>query len=73
LSGLLANQAQSVGFVIDTFDKERILRKDDRLDEFIENHIDTYDNVKNLPLSQLLSYYKYQSGLRPQPKNNINN
>ena len=28
-------------------------------DEFIENHMETYDKLKNLPISQVIAYYIY--------------
>ena len=59
LSEILADKTQSVETLINTLDRERLVRKDDRLDEFIENHKDTYDKLKNLPISQVIAYYVY--------------
>lgn len=59
LSEFLADQTQSVETLINILDRERLVRKDDRLDEFIENHNETYDKLKNLPISQVIAYYIY--------------
>lgn len=65
LSGLLANQAMSIEAILDKFDEERFVRKDDRLDEFIENHIDVYNRIKDLPFSQVMAYYTYYNDFSP--------
>ncbi|MHB8064339.1 MAG: UvrD-helicase domain-containing protein, partial [Ruminiclostridium sp.] len=51
--------------LINAFDKERIIRKDDRYDEYIEKHGDVYDRIKNLPSSQILSYFTYYNSFSP--------
>lgn len=59
LSSLLADKSQTIEVLLTTLDRERLIRKDDRLDEFIENHIEVYNGIKNLPLSQVMAYYTY--------------
>lgn len=59
LAGILSDTQQTIGTVINTLDQERLLRKDERLDDYIEKHTDIFDKVKVLPLSQLRAYYDY--------------
>ena len=59
LAGILSDPAQTIEAVINTLDQKRLLRKDDRLDGYIEKYAEIYDKVKVLPLSQLRAYYDY--------------
>jgi DNA helicase-2/ATP-dependent DNA helicase PcrA len=59
LAGIISNTTQTIETVINTLDQERLLRKDERLDGYIEKHVEIFDNVKLLPLSQLRAYYDY--------------
>ncbi len=51
--------------MINAFDKERIIRKDDRFDEYIEKHKDVYDRLKTLPSAQIISYFTYYNSFSP--------
>ncbi len=59
LEEILTKTSQTIEMTIDTLNRERLLRKDERLDEYIEKNSDIFDKVKILPLSQLLAYYEY--------------
>ena len=65
LSHLCANLDINIGQLIEAFDKERFVRKDDRFNEFLENHVETYDRIKVLPASQVLAYFKYYNDFSP--------
>ncbi|CFX99705.1 P-loop containing nucleoside triphosphate hydrolase [Syntrophomonas zehnderi OL-4] len=65
LSRLYANLNISIEQLIEAFDKERFVRKDDRFNEFLENHAETYDKIKVLPASQVLAYFKYYNDFSP--------
>jgi DNA helicase-2/ATP-dependent DNA helicase PcrA len=59
LAGILSDTSKTIETVINTLDQERLLRKDERLDDYIEKHLEIFDKVKVLPLSQLRAYYDY--------------
>lgn len=65
LSRLYENLEISIEELIEAFDKERFVRKDDRFNEFLENHADVYDRIKVLPASQVLAYFKYYNDFSP--------
>jgi len=65
LSRLYENLEISIEELIEAFDKERFVRKDDRFNEFLENHADVYDRIKVLPASQVLAYFKYHNDFSP--------
>ena len=65
LSRLSENLDVSVEELINGFDKEHLIRKDDRFNEFLENHAETYDKIKILPASQVLAYFKYYNDFSP--------
>lgn len=80
LAGMLADQKETIESLITTFDRERLVRKDDRLTEFIKNHMETYEKLKNLPISQVIAYYTYyndfsvystQHGIKGAQFNNV--
>lgn len=62
---LYTNHEISIGQLIETFDKERFVRKDDRFSEFLENHAETYNRIKELPASQVTAYFKYYNDFSP--------
>ena len=51
--------------VMDALDRNGLLRKDDRLKEYIDNNAEKYDAIKGLPLSQVLAYYLYYNDHSP--------
>jgi DNA helicase-2/ATP-dependent DNA helicase PcrA len=59
LTKILSDTSQNIEAVINTLDQERLLKKDERLDEYIEKHAEIFDKVKVLPVSQLRAYYDY--------------
>ena len=65
LSYLSSNQTLCIGDLISKFDQEHLIKKDDKLIEFIEKNAETYDKVKTLPSSQLLAYFKYYNNFSP--------
>ncbi len=65
LARLYADLDSSIEQLIEEFDKERFIRKDDRFEEFIMNHAEVYGRVKILPARQVLEYYKYYNDFSP--------
>ena len=59
LAGILSDASQTIETVINKLDQECLLRKDERLEGYIEKHPDVFDKVKILPLLQLRAYYDY--------------
>ena len=59
LAGILSDASQTIETVINMLDQECLLRKDERLEGYIEKHPDVFDKVKILPLLQLRAYYDY--------------
>ena len=65
LSRLYANLDINIEQLIEAFDIERFVRKDDRFNEFLENHAEIYNKIKVLPASQVLAYFKYYNDFSP--------
>lgn len=70
ISTLLSKLNDSVNTItieemINAFDKERIVRKDDRFDEYIEKYKDVYEKLKTLPSAQIISYFTYYNSFSP--------
>lgn len=65
LSRLSKNLDISIEELINEFDKEHLIRKDDRFDEFTEQHAEMYDKIKVLPASQVIAYFKYYNDFSP--------
>ena len=55
----------TIDVAIEAFDNSKLLRKDDRLVEYIENNADKYDAIKILSLSQVMAYYSYYNAHSP--------
>lgn len=51
--------------LIDEFDRARLVRKDDTWNAYVEKHAEVYEKVKNLPASQVLSYFAYYNDCSP--------
>lgn len=51
--------------MIECFDKEKFLRKDDKFETYIEKYSEIYDEVKILPSTQLMSYFSYYNSYSP--------
>lgn len=67
LSRLSVNPDITIEELINEFDHDHLIRKDDRFNEFIEQHadVDVYDKIKILPASQVLAYFKYYNDFSP--------
>lgn len=65
LSDLLANQTTDIETMINRFNQEGLLRKDDRIDDYITEHSETYDKIKPLPFTQVMAYFKYYNDFSP--------
>jgi len=65
LSDLLANQTIDIDTMINRFNQESLVRKDDRLDVYITEHTETYDKIKALPFTQAMAYFKYYNDFSP--------
>lgn len=65
LSRLHANLDINIEQLVETFDIERFVRKDDGFIEFLKNHSETYEKIKLLPASQVLAYFKYYNEFSP--------
>ena len=51
--------------MIEYFDKEKFLKKDDNFEAYIEKHGEIYDKVKILPSTQLMPYFSYYNSYSP--------
>lgn len=65
LSRLSKNLTISIEEIINEFDKEHIIRKDDRFYECRDKHKEIYDKIKILPASQVLAYFQYYNDSSP--------
>lgn len=65
LSDLLEHQNTDIETMIIRFDQENLVCRDDRLDEYITKHPETYDKVKSLPFAQVMAYFKYYNDSSP--------
>jgi len=65
LSYLLANQTTDIETMINRFNQEGLVRKDDRLGDYITEHSETYDKIKPLPFTQVMAYFKYYNDFSP--------
>ncbi|MBM7421171.1 MULTISPECIES: UvrD-helicase domain-containing protein [Chryseobacterium] len=62
---LLTNQDTTIGQVIDKADELRIVKKDDKLDEFISSSEYLYAQVKEVSYQEFIKLYNYLEGLTP--------
>lgn len=65
LSRLSVNPDITIEGLINEFDHDHLIRKDDRFNEFIEQHAEVYDKIKILLASQVLAYFKYYNDFSP--------
>lgn len=65
LKEIKSNQMMSIHDVITNLSSERLVRKDDRLIEYINNNSVFYDSIKDLPVSQIIAYYNYYNDFSP--------
>ncbi|MDE5820106.1 MAG: UvrD-helicase domain-containing protein [Lachnospiraceae bacterium] len=55
----------TIGDIIDCFDKEKFLKKDDSFEAYVEKYGEIYNKVKILPATQLMSYFSYYNNYSP--------
>lgn len=65
ISELSKNLSGDIESAINLFDENSLVKKDDLLCEFIENHAEQYDAIKHLPFSQVMAYYAYDQEYSP--------
>jgi DNA helicase-2/ATP-dependent DNA helicase PcrA len=65
MSEFTSNEGYTIGEAIDKFDNERLLRKDDKFNEYIEANSERYEDIKKFPLSQAVALFKYQNDFSP--------
>jgi DNA helicase-2/ATP-dependent DNA helicase PcrA len=65
LNSISTNLIATIEVVIKQFNDQHILVVDDRLSEYITNNQDRYDQIKVLPVSQILAYYVYYNSFSP--------
>jgi DNA helicase-2/ATP-dependent DNA helicase PcrA len=51
--------------LIERFDKEKLVRKDDHFMEYLENQPELWENVKGLPFMQIISYFEFYNDYSP--------
>lgn len=65
LSQIYENLNISIEQIINKFDEQCFVRKDDRFSEYIEKYSKTYDDIKVLPASQIMAYFSYYNNFSP--------
>ena len=61
----LIETGKNIEDMIEYFDKEKFLKKDDNFEAYIEKHGEIYDKVKILPSTQLMPYFSYYNSYSP--------
>lgn len=65
LKEIAESQTMTIHEVVERMNVEKLVRKDDRLVEYIENNAEFYDKVKGLCVSQIIAYCKYYNDFSP--------
>jgi DNA helicase-2/ATP-dependent DNA helicase PcrA len=65
LSSVSNYPSKNIGEIIDEFDKNGVVKIDDRINEYIKERADLASLVKSLSFSQLSAYYEYYNDLSP--------
>lgn len=65
IENLLTNQKTTIGEVIDKADELGIVKKDDKINEFIRSSEYIYDRVKGVSYQEFINLYNYLEGLTP--------
>jgi DNA helicase-2/ATP-dependent DNA helicase PcrA len=65
LNGVSNSPSKTIGETIDEFDRNGVVKLDDRINEYIKEKADLANLVKSLPFSQLSAYYEYYNDLSP--------
>ncbi len=56
---------KTIADIIEFADKEKLLKKDDKLNNFLDKNWYLYELIKNVPYSEVVSLYDYVSGFTP--------
>jgi len=65
LSDICDNLDQTIDKTLDMFDGNKLLRMDDKIKEYIENHKERFEAIRVLPSSQVLAYFSYYNDYSP--------
>ena len=65
LTDMLGKQATDIDTMITCFDQENLVRKDNRLVDYITEHSETYDKIKALSFMQVMAYFRYYNDFSP--------
>ncbi|WP_404986812.1 UvrD-helicase domain-containing protein [Chryseobacterium sp. M5] len=65
IENLLTNQNTTIGEVINKADELEIVKKDDKINEFIMSSEYIYDRVKEVSYQEFIKLYNYLEGLTP--------
>lgn len=65
IENLLTNQNTTIGEVINKADELEIVKKDDKINEFITSSEYIYDRVKEVSYQEFIKLYNYLEGLTP--------
>lgn len=65
IENLLTNQHTTIGEVIDKADELEIVKKDDKINEFVSASEYIYDRIKQVPYQEFINLYNYLEGLTP--------
>ncbi|RNA62908.1 ATP-dependent helicase [Chryseobacterium nematophagum] len=65
IENLLTNQNTTIGEVINKADELEIVKKDDKINEFITSSEYIYDRIKQVSYQEFIKLYNYLEGLTP--------
>jgi len=65
IENLLTNQNTTIGEVINKADELEIVKKDDKINEFISSSEYIYDRIKEVSYQEFIKLYNYLEGLTP--------
>ncbi|MFP3598184.1 UvrD-helicase domain-containing protein [Chryseobacterium sp. SIMBA_029] len=65
IENLLTNQNTTIGEVINKADELEIVKKDDKINEFINSSEYIYDRIKEVSYQEFIKLYNYLEGLTP--------
>ncbi|EJD5807309.1 hypothetical protein M2J90_002626, partial [Listeria monocytogenes] len=65
LNKVLNNEKMTIEELINYFDVEKIIPKDDRLKEYFENNAEAFEKIKILSRLQIQAYFLYYSNYSP--------
>ena len=62
---LTSNPAQNIGCAIDVLDEKKLLRKDDKFYEYIEEYTTRFNSIQQLSIQQVIAYYESYNNYSP--------